>query len=131
MRAAIAAILALAAAAAPASAQGVLYQWPASATTIAPLANCPVRVAGAYAAMVGEATPRVVVQALNGDAQRARELRFHITYVSANGGMRREGHFGPFRLAAGQVQEVRTLALPPGMPTGSLLTIRLTGCLQA
>ncbi len=128
MRATIAAALALACAAAPALAQNVLYQWPASATTISPGTNCPVRVTGGYAAMVGEPTARVVVQARNEDTSRARELRLSVSYVSQNGSVRRDGNFGPFRVAAGQVQEVRTLSLPPGMPTGSTLSIRVTGC---
>lgn len=131
MRAIIAATLALAAAAAPAAAQSVLHQWPAGATTITYPPNCPVTVAGAYAAMTGGPFGQVVVQARNGDASRAREVVMQIVYVGNNGNTRREGNAGPFRIAAGQVQEMRTINLPPGVPAGSTLTIRVTGCSQA
>ncbi|MBY0337167.1 MAG: hypothetical protein K2X11_11165 [Acetobacteraceae bacterium] len=131
MRKMFAAAIALASVAAlPASAQ-VLYQWPASSTSISYVGNCPIRVTGGYAQMVGEPTARVIVQMMNQDTARAREVRMQVSYVSQNGTARREGNFGPFRVASNNVAEVRTLSLPPGMPTGSTLTIRVTSCTQA
>jgi hypothetical protein len=127
MRSMLTALMALTCAAGPSWAQ-VAYQWPASSTTITSVANCPVQVTGGYAQMVGEPTPRVIVQTRNGDTQRAREIRLQVIYNTPSGAGRREGNFGPFRVASNQVQEVRTLSLPPGTYNNSTLTIRVTSC---